>query len=337
MRPWVLLLTALALAALLAVGWAWRDYQAFLARPLAVDADSLVVNVQRGDNARSVISRLAARGITRDSWHWRVLLRREPATIRAGEFQLQPPTLPRDLLRKLASNDVVQYRFTLIEGWTYRQLADALVEAPNLTPLSGEVLDPQRVMAAIGSDMTGPEGWFLPETYAYVRGDSPLDILRRAHLAMRTALAAAWAGRDDDLPLENEYQLLTLASIVEKEAGIAAEQPQVAGVFVRRLQQRWRLETDPTVIYGLGEAFDGNLRRADLRADTPYNTYTRHGLPPTPIAMPGAGALRASASPAAGSAMFFVADGEGGHVFSDTLQAHNQAVRALVKKQTGRN
>lgn len=329
-------LAGLIVAGLLAGGLAWYSYQQFLGTALMIPAQGIVVDVRRGDNLRSVISRLASSGITVESWHWRLLTRLEPTRLHAGEFRLRDGMVPRQVLAKLAGNDVVQYSFTLVEGWDYRQVVAALQSLPALEPLPESALATDQVMTLIGSEHSHPEGWFLPETYAYVRGENALDLLGRAHQAMQESLATAWAGRDDELPLETPYQLLILASIVEKETAVAAERAEVAGVFTRRLQQRWRLETDPTVIYGLGEAFDGNLRRVDLRTDTPYNTYMRHGLPPTPIAMPGADALLASARPAQGEAMFFVADGEGGHVFSVTLQDHNRAVRELVRRQTGK-
>ena len=181
-------------------------------------------------------------------------------------------------------------------------------------------------------ELKHPEGWFLPETYQFTRGDSDRDILVRAHASMQQALAEAWNQRDDDLPLESPYELLILASIIEKETSLDEERAQVAGVFTRRLKKRMRLQTDPTVIYGMGESFDGDIRRRDLKADTPYNTYTRHGLPPTPIAMPGKASLLAAARPAAGEVLFFVADGKGGHTFSATLEEHQAAVNKLIGK-----
>ena len=178
-----------------------------------------------------------------------------------------------------------------------------------------------------------PEGWFLPETYYFVRGERDVDILHRAYQAMQEALDEAWQGRDIGLPLSNPYELLILASIVEKETGLPHERGQVAGVFARRLQKGMRLQTDPTIIYGLGSNFDGNIRSRDLRTDNPYNTYTRGGLPPTPIAMPGRATLIATANPDDGTALFFVADGEGGHTFSTTLEEHEAAVRKLIERQ----
>jgi UPF0755 protein len=333
MGRWIVGSVALAVCLVLALGlFAWTDYRRFLEVPLQIPDEGVIFEVREGDNPTTALGRLEALGLTEVDWRWRLLLRLDPATIRAGEYRLSPGMRPHDLLQHLGSNDVVQYRFTIVEGWTYGQLASALQAQPDLA-VEPSLLGPDRIMTLIGSDVGHPEGWFLPETYAWVRGDDALDLLRRAHMAMREALQEAWKSRADDLPLAEPYDLLTLASIVEKESGLAAERPAIAGVFIRRLQQGWRLETDPTVIYGLGDAFDGDIRSRDLRQDTPYNTYTRHGLPPTPIAMPGPSSLNAAAHPATGSAMFFVADGAGGHVFSDTLEEHNRAVQAFLRQR----
>ena len=188
-------------------------------------------------------------------------------------------------------------------------------------------------MARLGRPGVYPEGWFLPDTYHFPAGFTDEAFLRRAMLAMDQRLAEIWNRRTPDAPVNDPYQALILASIIEKETGVAAERAEIAGVFARRLRQGMRLQTDPTVIYGLGEVFDGNLRRRDLETDTPYNTYTRQGLPPTPIALPGVAALEAAVHPAAGDALYFVADGHGGHVFSTTLEAHNQAVRRYQLKE----
>jgi UPF0755 protein len=213
-----------------------------------------------------------------------------------------------------------------VEGWTFRQLLSALRrhEAVRDT-LDG--LSDEAIMARLGYPGKHPEGRFLPETYQFPRGTSDLEFLRRAYDGMQRALAAAWQGRAEDLPLDSPHEALVLASIVEKETGLASERARIAGVFVRRLRRGMRLQTDPTVIYGLGEAFDGNLRRRDLAADTPYNTYTRAGLPPTPICLPGKAAIEAVMHPAHGTSLYFVARGDGSHQFSDTLEAHNRAVQ----------
>jgi UPF0755 protein len=326
-KTWVLLAVLLLLAL---VGW--RDYRAFTNTPLFIAEGGQHLVVERGTSVRAVIRQLGNRGMTRPGWRWRLLTRLEPVIIQAGEYALEPGLTPRGLLTLLASGEVIRYRFTIVEGWTYRQLLAALAADPVLVKQVPELDSESRMLRAINPELEHPEGWFLPETYQFVRGDSDLDLLRRAHRAMQTALDAAWESRDTGLPLGTAYELLILASIVEKESSVESERAAIAGVFVRRLREGWRLETDPTVIYGLAEHFDGDLRRRDLQTDSPYNTYTRHGLPPTPIALPGMSALAAAAHPAPGTAMFFVASGQGGHVFSDTLEDHNAAVREMLRR-----
>ncbi|MEE4217516.1 MAG: endolytic transglycosylase MltG [Xanthomonadales bacterium] len=317
-----------------ALSWqAWRQYEAFLADPLELPPDGYVFMLEPGSNGKSIISELTARGFTRQGWHWKLLMRLEPAVYRAGEYHLPAGLTPRKLLQKLSSGEVVQYRFTLVEGWTFRQLVAALT--------ADEVLEHELDLeqpylwdpGTLFEGMQHPEGWFLPETYQFTRGHSDRDILERAHVAMAIALEEAWASRDVGLPMNSPYELLVLASIIEKETALEEERGRIAGVFVRRLQKRMRLQTDPTVIYGMGESWDGDIKRSDLKTDTPYNTYTRHGLPPTPIAMPGRASLLAAAHPEAGEELFFVANGNGGHTFSKTLAEHQAAVDKLL----GRN
>jgi UPF0755 protein len=326
---------AALLALLVAIGaWqAWARYQQFIATPLNLPRDGHVFVLQPGSSGSDIVAQLAERGFTRPGWTWRLLMRLEPHVYRSGEYQLDFGMGPREVLTELASGRVIQYRLTLVEGWTFRQLArslDANEQLEHRYELSDPAVWPD-LLAAL--DLTHPEGWFLPETYQFTRGDADLDILQRAHRSMRAELDAAWSARDKDLPLKSPYELLILASIVEKETALDSERSEVAGVFVRRLQKGMRLQTDPTVIYGLGEAFDGDIRRRDLQADTPYNTYTRAGLPPTPIAMPGRASLHAAARPAKGETLYFVADGNGGHTFSVTLEEHQAAVRKLLGKQ----
>lgn len=322
----------LALVVLLLVvavlGGAWREYRQFSVTPLEVGETGAVINVEAGDSVNALLMRLEKRGVTRTGWRWRVLNRLHPVTIKTGEYRLEPGLTPHGLLDLLASGKVVSYRFTIVEGWTVRQLLAALAADPVLQHTVATVADLESIAHLPGGN---PEGWFLPETYSFVRGDSDAGLLRRAHKAMQDALEQTWASRDVGLPYETPYELLTLASIIEKESSLETERAAVAGVFVRRLQKRWRLEADPTVIYGIGESFDGDIRRGDIDRDTPYNTYTRHGLPPTPIALPGLASLQAAAHPADGETMFFVADGKGGHTFSSTLEEHNKAVRMLIK------
>lgn len=319
-------LLGLFLATLVAVV-IWQQYQKFLYTPLGIGPKGIVLNVEAGTNIRSVIMSLEEEGVTHMDWRWRLLNRLEHKTIKTGEYRLEPGTLPRQLLNLLDSGKVISYRFTIVEGWSVKELLAAL--GRNIV-LEHTIETVEELKGLEGMPAGNPEGWFLPETYSYVRGDSDVQILRRAHKDMKDALSQVWLGRDMGLPYETQDELLTMASIIEKETSVEGERADIAGVFVRRLQERWRLETDPTVIYGMGDAYQGNIRRQDLKRDTPYNTYTRHGLPPTPIALPGLASLRAAAHPAPGEAMFFVANGKGGHTFSITLDEHNKAVRAYI-------
>ena len=326
----------LALMAGAAVLFASQQYQRFLVTPLSLPVEPYVFQIEPGTSGSSIIKRLAGSGFTRYSWQWRLLMRLEPPAIKAGEYQLEPGITPRELLQLLSSGAVVQYRFTLVEGWTFTQLLQALAKdevlKQTLDPDSSEAGDEAGAVLVSSLGVDHPEGWFFPETYQFTRGDSDSDILDWAHKAMEKELGNAWEARNLDLPLNSPYELLILASIIEKETGREEERGQIAGVLIRRLQKGMRLQTDPTVIYGMGDSFDGNIRRRDLKTDTPYNTYTRSGLPPTPIAMPGRASLLAAARPDAGDAFYFVADGTGGHTFSATLQEHQEAVNKLIKR-----
>ena len=313
--------------------WLRVQYMDFLAAPLQLPQAGYVLQIEPGTPGRAIIAQLDEAGFTQEGWQWKLLMRLEPLVIRAGEFQLEPGLRPRELLRILSSAAVIQYRLTLVEGWTFSQLLDALERDEIL--LHALPQDRSESIAQILDKLIidHPEGWFLPETYQFSRGDSDVDILERAHQSMKNVLEEAWRMRDDDLPLDSPYELLILASIIEKETSIEAERSQIAGVFMRRLKKRMRLQTDPTVIYGMGESFNGNIRRKDLQTDTPYNTYTRSGLPPTPIAMPGRASLLAAGKPAPGDALYFVADGKGGHTFSATLAEHQAAVNRMIGRK----
>ncbi len=307
----------------------WQQYQHFLKTPLYLEQAGSVLNVESGSSIRSVVAKLEQQGATSLDWRWRLLSRLQQVTIRTGEYALAPGLVPAELLKLLSSGKVITYRFTIVEGWSVKQLINALSENPVLRHTLETVAELENLA---GLPVTHQEGWFLPETYVFVRGDSDLQILQRAYKDMQEGLEMTWLGRDTGLPYETRDELLIMASIVEKETSLESERADIAGVFVRRLRKHWRLETDPTVIYGMGDAYQGNIRRRDLKKDTPYNTYTRHGLPPTPIALPGLASLQAAAHPAPGEAMFFVANGQGGHTFSSTLEAHNKAVRQLIKR-----
>jgi UPF0755 protein len=309
-------------------GWFYRDYRLFSNSPLAPLPEATTMDVPIGTHLPGVLRLIEQRGIRIGySMYWRLLARElgVAGKLHAGEYALTPGLTPAELLRKMAAGDVVQHHFTIVEGWTFKQLRLALAQDAALQQTLTAV-DDKDIMARLGAPGALAEGWFLPETYNYVKGMSDLDVLHRANDAMHKLLDALWGGHPSDFVLDSPYQLLTLASIVEKETARPEERPLIANVFLHRLRIGMRLQTDPTVIYGLGAQYDGRIHRRDLDTDTPYNTYTRDGLPPTPIALPGKAALEAVMHPAATDALYFVARGDGTHEFSATLDAHNQAV-----------
>lgn len=315
--------------------WTWQRYTSFAYLPMqGIEAGDSVV-VESGDSLPAVLRKLRAAGIeTGESIEWRVLARQLQAAgkLQIGEYPLDPKTTPRELLIAMRDGRVIQRRFTIVEGWNIRELRAAIARARPLKQETAQ-LDDAALMKALGHPGQHPEGRFLPETYLYTAGDSDLDVLRRAHDAMDKALTTAWDSRQQDTVLKTPEEMLTLASIVEKETGVASERPQIAGLFERRLKIGMRLQTDPTVIYGMGSNYNGNIRKSDLQTDTPYNTYTRAGLPPTPIAMPGTDALQAVANPASGEALYFVAvgDGSGRHLFARTLAEHEANVGRYIR------
>ncbi len=316
------------LLASLGGGAAWYAWRGFEQTPLRLPDTGLVIRFEPGSSVTALARDLAAQGVLEHPWMLRLLarLRGWDGRLRAGEYRIPAGTRPGGLLRLLTRGQVLMHPLTLVEGRTFGQYLADLRAADFLdTTLDG--LAPAQIMLRLGHPGESPEGRFFPDTYLFPRGASDLDVLRRAYTRMSRVLAAEWAARAPDLPLKDPYEALILASIVEKETGRAAERPLIAGVFIRRLRRGMRLQTDPTVIYGLGEAFDGDLRRADLLRDTPYNTYVHGGLPPTPIAMPGRAAIHAVLHPAPGRALYFVARGDGSHQFSATLEGHRRAVR----------
>ena len=296
--------------------------------PLAADGSG-VIEVPAGTSFAGVARQLAERGLVDQPWLLRLYARWKglAGRIQAGEYAIDPDTTAAGLIRRMVDGEVVQYPLTIIEGWRFDELLAAVQAHPAVKRTLEAGATEAEIMAAIGRESIPAEGRFLPETYHFPRGTSDVDILRRANRELEAVLADAWQDRAPALPINSPDEALILASIIEKETGLAEERRRIAGVFSRRLERGMRLQTDPTVIYGLGEAFDGDLRRVHLRTDTPYNTYTRHGLPPTPIALPGAAAIRAAVDPADGDSLYFVSRGDGSHVFSATLEAHNAAVR----------
>ncbi|GAA5079573.1 endolytic transglycosylase MltG [Lysobacter panacisoli] len=316
--------------------WLWQRYTSFADASLTGLEPGQTVVVEPGDSLPAVVRKLRASGVRGgELLEWRALAKQLGAAgkLQVGEYALEPGTSPRKLLLAMRDGKVVHRRFTIVEGWNIRELRAALKRSPELEHETDQ-LDDTALMKALGHAGQHPEGRFLPETYLFTRGDSDLDVLKRAHDGMDKALADAWERRQSDSVLKTPEEMLVLASIVEKETGIAEERPRIAGLFERRLRIGMRLQTDPTVIYGMGTSYDGNIRKRDLTTDTPYNTYTRAGLPPTPIAMPGVDALQAVARPAPGEDLFFVAvgDGSGRHLFARSLAEHDANVRRYLQR-----
>lgn len=291
-------------------------------------------NVKPGTTMRGVAQQLAQEGVVAQPllFTWVARLSGKGSALKAGNYALEAALSPWDLLQKLTKGDVTLSEVKFIEGWTFQQMRQALDRAPGLQHET-QALSPGEIMVRLGFPDQHPEGRFFPDTYFFSSGMSDLALLARAHKLMQAQLENAWRERAPNLPYTTPDEALIMASIIEKETGQAAERPMIAGVFINRLRIGMLLQTDPTVIYGLGESFDGNLRRRDLLTDTPYNTYTRAGLPPTPIAMPGLGALQAALHPAQTQALYFVARGNGLHQFSSTLAQHNQAVNRYQRNQ----
>lgn len=325
---------AAAIMAIAIVVVGWRVVQ-FLDAPVAVPDEGLVYAVRPGASFAAVSADLGARGVISEPqmFRWYARLSGHAHRIHAGEYLIEPQTTPAELLQKFVAGDVRLYSFTIVEGWTHRDLLGALQHHEAIVSELGEEDWPE-LLEALGAEATHPEGLFLPETYRFARGTRDAEILRRSHEMMMQALDAEWNGRMPDLPLDNPYEALILASIIERETAREDERARIAGVFVRRLQKGMRLQTDPTVIYGIGPDFDGNLTRKDLRTSTPYNTYTQAGLPPTPIALPGRAAIHAALNPAPGPELYFVATGfpDGSHKFSATREEHDAAVNEYLAR-----
>jgi len=320
---WILLLILIAAGG--AVAWT----NSFLNQPLRIDGSSYLLNVEKGRSLTSVANILAREDILHYPRVFALYGRMSGLAnrIQAGEYQIKSGATPKSLLDQLVAGRVKLHALTVVEGWTTADMLNAIRRHPALEQTL-EVNSPGDLVTAIGLDYAHPEGLFFPDTYRFPRGTTDVELLRRAYEVMQDRLAEVWSDRRPAIILKDPYEALILASIVERETALVSERPEVAGVFVRRLEKGMRLQTDPTVIYGLGSAFTGNLTRKHLEADSPYNTYTRAGLPPTPISLPGEAALRAAVNPAPGDALYFVATGrpDGSHYFTATLSEHNAAV-----------
>jgi UPF0755 protein len=320
---------AAAVVAVLVVGLAaWCGFRSWLDAPLVL-GKPMLVELPEGSNLTNFLSELEASGVLMHPTLLRLHARATTVAnrVRAGEYRLEHGLSARQLLANLVAGEVVEYEVTIVEGATLAQLLERLREQPKLR--SDAALDSGNVLAAIGEDggAQSAEGLFFPDTYQFHKGMRDIDILSSAHRRMAKILAEEWDQRDADLPYTSAYEALVMASLIERETGLAAERREIAGVFVRRLRHSMLLQTDPAVIYGLGKEFDGNLTRRHLQLPGPYNTYMNPGLPPTPIALPGRAAIHAALHPAAGDALYFVARGDGSHQFSATLEQHNRAVR----------
>ena len=315
-------------AASLFVGWFAYHVQ----DPVQIPITPYELSIKPGSSLRTVAKQLAGAGALHDTWSFILLSRLMgySSLLKAGDYELTESISPWQLLKRVTNGDVNQSEVRFIEGWTFSQLRKTLNEHPALRHDTAGLTDSE-VMQLIGASETMAEGLFSPDTYYFVRGNSDVAILKRAYHAMQNNLNTAWAGRATNLPLTDSYQALILASIVEKETGRESDRTNVAGVFINRLRIGMRLQTDPTVIYGLGDKFDGNLRKKDLLTDQEYNTYTRSGLPPTPIALPGMASIQAALNPAKTSSLYFVGKGNGESHFSSNLTDHNRAVSKYQK------
>lgn len=336
MRRLLVIAAVLLFAAAGAAAIYWHRVTTLMAAP-GPHARPLQLLVKPGTTVRGVLAELEKRGALTDRRAVEIALRIEGSPrIRTGRYEIPALASPRDILRQLEEGRVVLEVLTIVEGWTFADMRRAVEQHPQIQQtLRGK--DIAELMSAIGHAGEHPEGRFFPDTYRFAAGTPDREIFALAYRKLAETLAAAWQGRAENLPLATEYEALILASIVEKETGLPSERARIAGVFVTRLRKNMRLQTDPTVIYGIGAGYDGNIRSRDLRTDTPYNTYTRSGLPPTPIALPSREAIQAATRPLETGDIFFVATGlgDGSHVFSDTLEEHNAAVQRYLARLRG--
>lgn len=312
--------------------WLWLDYKDFAKHPIEFTKLERSLIISPGTGINSLANRLEKQGLIKHRAYLKLLAHFSPEfkNLKAGEYLLDRYMTPKQLLTKLSQGQVIQYAFTIIEGQTTFQILEKLALESRLAAL--EISDSSELLTLLEINYPRLEGWLYPETYYFTQGEAAVSILKRATTGMQEALQQEWQQRALDLPYNTAYEALIMASIIEKETGIASERAQIAGVFVRRLQKKMRLQTDPTVIYGIGPKFNGDITRRDLKTPTAYNTYVIKGLPPTPIAMPSRESLHAALNPADGKSLYFVADGSGGHYFSETLAEHQQAVNRMLKR-----
>lgn len=336
MRNWKIIIAGIAGLAIIALATAGIAFRQFLYEEATIPEEGISFEITPGSSFANISARLAGQEIiAHPAWlRWYARYTGDASKIRAGQYRLEPGETPANILQKFVAGQVELYSFTIVEGWNYRELIAAMA-ASEVIDSSIVIEDWPAVLESFAGPYTHPEGLFLPETYRIPKHTSDIEVLEQAYHLMQKTLTEEWLNRSAELPFTSPYEALIMASIIEKETARADERALISGVFVRRLQSRMRLQTDPTVIYGLGADFDGNITRRHLRSDTPYNTYTRHGLPPTPIAMAGKAAIHAALHPAAGKELYFVATGlgDGSHKFSATKAEHDAAVQEYLARQ----
>ena len=336
MKNWKIIIAGIAGLAIIALAIAGITFRQFLYEEATIPEEGISFEITPGSSFANISARLAREEIiAHPAWlRWYARYTGDASKIRAGQYRLEPGETPANILQKFVAGQVELYSFTIVEGWNYRELIAAMA-ASEVIDSSIVIEDWPAVLESFAGPYTHPEGLFLPETYRIPKHTSDIEVLEQAYHLMQKTLTEEWLNRSAELPFASPYEALIMASIIEKETARADERALISGVFVRRLQSRMRLQTDPTVIYGLGADFDGNITRRHLRSDTPYNTYTRHGLPPTPIAMAGKAAIHAALHPAAGKELYFVATGlgDGSHKFSATKAEHDAAVQEYLARQ----
>lgn len=327
-------LSVLFIAVLIVVTSLSAYFMDYADRPLSIRSEGVQLMITPGMSFDEITQQLAEGGLIKNKLSWTIFgyLNRATHTVQAGEYVLDTGMTPRELLDKLVTGDTIQFSLTVIEGWTFRQLWDAVRRHDKIIHT---VDTPAELLASFDLKTGHPEGWFYPDTYHFSAGTTDVEFFRRAYQHMVTVLEQEWPNRKEGIPLKSPQEALTLASIIEKETGVESERAIVSTVFTTRLKRGMRLQTDPTVIYGLGESFDGNLRRSDLRIDTPYNTYLHKGLPPTPIALPSRASIIAALQPAESEVVYFVSKGDGTHHFSLTYEEHRQAVAKYQLNRKG--
>jgi len=325
------ILASLLLLLMLVIGWGWLDYQNSLATPIT--KETVLFEIKRGDSFNRITDNLISHKIDISPWWFKLYAYQNNYTqqLKAGEYLIKPDLKVNEILSLFVNGKAKQYSITFPEGWTFKQILQKLAQHEKIKPTLNGLSD-KAILNKIDNQEKHPEGLFFPDTYHFHKNTTDLSLLKRAYIKMQQILKEQWQTKATGLPIKTPYEALILASIVEKETGKPSERQTIAGVFSRRLLKGMKLQTDPTVIYGMGDTYKGDIRFKDLRTPTPYNTYTINGLPPTPIAMPGKEAIYAALHPEAGKSLFFVSRGDGSHVFSESLKAHNNAVNKYQRK-----